>query len=55
MEKADEDKSKTIDLQEFLQFVRIMRTGNPHEGPITPKVGNEGRFDERGGGGGGGG
>lgn len=39
MKKADKDGNALIDLEEFLHFVRIMRTGDPHQGPITSQVG----------------
>lgn len=38
MEKADADCDGQVDLEEFLELVRSMRTGNPHEGPLAPQV-----------------
>lgn len=38
MEMADDDGDGKVDQDEFLRLVRSMRTGNPHGGPIAPKV-----------------
>lgn len=38
LEKADKDGDALVDLEEFLDFVRMMRTGDPHQGPLKPKV-----------------
>lgn len=38
MAKADVDGDGEVDVKEFLELVRSIRVGNPHEGPVEPTV-----------------